>query len=74
MMGMLVTGTSSDILKLSTDDFTLYISGSSENKKFKATNNNKNIMVYIFLFIIRNPFNKFVLLYPKYRNLLIYIY
>ena len=36
MMGMLVTGTSSDILKLSTDDFTLYISGSSENKKFKA--------------------------------------
>ena len=29
MMGMLVTGTSSDILKLSTDDFTLYISGSS---------------------------------------------
>ena len=33
MMGMLVTGTSSDILKLSTDDFTLYISGSSENKK-----------------------------------------
>ena len=44
MMGMLVTGTSSDILKLSTDDFTLYISGNSENKKFKATNNNKNIM------------------------------
>ena len=39
MMGMLVTGTSSDILKLSTDDFTLYISGNSENKKFKATNN-----------------------------------
>ena len=36
-----LSGTSSDILKLSTDDFTLYISGSSENKKFKATNNNK---------------------------------
>ena len=47
MMGMLVTGTSSDILKLSTDDFTLYISGSSENKKFKATNNNKNIMAHL---------------------------
>ena len=43
MMGMLVTGTNKDILKISTDDFTLYISGSSENKKFKATNNNKNI-------------------------------
>ena len=47
MMGMLVTGTSSDILKLSTDDFTLYISGNSENKKFKATNNNKNIMAHL---------------------------
>lgn len=46
MMGMLVTGTS-DILKLSTDDFTLYISGSSENKKFKMPNNNKNIMAHL---------------------------
>ena len=43
MMGMLVTGTNKDILKISTNDFTLYISGSSENKKFKSTNNNKNI-------------------------------
>ena len=41
MMGMLVTGTNKDILKISTEDFILYISGSSENKKFKATNNNK---------------------------------
>lgn len=47
MMDMLVTGTSSDILKLSTDDFTLYISGNSENKKFKATNNNKNIAAHL---------------------------
>ena len=47
MMGMLVTGINKDILKLSTDDFTLYISGSSENKKFKATNNNKNINAHL---------------------------
>lgn len=47
MMGMLVTGTNKDILKISTDDFTLYISGSSENKKFKATNNNKNINAHL---------------------------
>ena len=42
-MAMLVTGTSKDILKVCTEEFTLYISGSSENKKFRATNNNKNI-------------------------------
>ena len=47
MMGMLVTGTNKDILKISTEDFTLYISGSSENKKFKATNNNKNINAHL---------------------------
>ena len=47
MMGMLVTGTNKDILKISTNDFTLYISGSSENKKFKATNNNKNINAHL---------------------------
>ena len=47
MMGMLVTGTNKDILKVSTDDFTLWISGSSENKKFKATNNNKNINAHL---------------------------
>jgi len=40
---MLVIGTSKDILKVCTEEFTLYISGSSENKKFRATNNNKNI-------------------------------
>ena len=47
MMGMLVTGTNKDILKISTEDFILYISGSSENKKFKATNNNKNINAHL---------------------------
>ena len=43
MMGTLVSGVSKDILKISTEDFTLYLSGNSENKKFRATNNNKQI-------------------------------
>ena len=43
MMGMLVSGVSKDILKISTEEFTLYLSGNSENKKFRATNNNKQI-------------------------------
>ena len=43
MMDTLVTGTSSDLLKIATKEFTLYFSGNSENKKFRATNNNKNI-------------------------------
>ena len=43
MMDMLVTGINNDILKICTDEFTLYISGNSENKKFKAINNNNNI-------------------------------
>lgn len=47
MMDMLVTGINKDILKISTYYFTLYISGSSENKKFKATNNNKNINAHL---------------------------
>ncbi len=43
MMDTLVTGISSDILKIVTEDFTLYFSGNGENRKFKASNNNKNI-------------------------------
>ena len=43
MMGTLVSGVSKDILKISTEEFTLYLSGNSENKKFRATNNNKQI-------------------------------
>ncbi|MGL6105129.1 DUF2357 domain-containing protein [Romboutsia sp.] len=43
MMDTLVSGVSKDILKISTDEFTLYLSGNSENKKFRATNNNKQI-------------------------------
>ncbi|WP_154665250.1 hypothetical protein [Romboutsia timonensis] len=32
---------------MSTDDIRLYISGNSENKKLKSTNNNKNIMAHL---------------------------
>ena len=46
-MAMLVTGTNKDILKICTDEFSIYISGNSENKKFRATNNNKNISGYM---------------------------
>ena len=47
MMDTVVTGTNKDILKISTNDFTLYLSGNSENKKFRATNNHKGISSYI---------------------------
>ena len=47
MMDTVVTGTNKDILKISTNDFTLYLSGNSENKKFRATNNHKDITSYI---------------------------
>lgn len=47
MMDTVVTGTNKDILKISTNDFTLYLSGNSENKKFRATNNHKDISSYI---------------------------
>ena len=43
MMDMQVTGTKKDILQISTADFSLYISGNTQNKKYNATNNNKNI-------------------------------
>ncbi|MDO7203448.1 hypothetical protein Q5M85_03600 [Paraclostridium bifermentans] len=42
MMDTLVTGINNDILKICTNEFSLYFRY-SENKKFKATNNNKNI-------------------------------
>ena len=47
MMATLVTGTNKDILKICTEEFSIYISGNSENKKFRATNNNKNISSYL---------------------------
>ena len=47
MMDMQVTGTKKDILNIFTVDFSLYISGNTQNKKYNATNNNKNISGYI---------------------------
>lgn len=43
MMDMQVTGIKNDILQISTSDFTVFIDGNSQNKKYNATNNNKNI-------------------------------
>lgn len=43
MMDMQVTGIKNDILQIVTSDFTLFIDGNSKNKKYNATNNNKNI-------------------------------
>ena len=47
MMDTLVIGISNDILRISTSEFTLYLSGNSENKKFRATNNNKNVKAFL---------------------------
>ena len=47
MMDMQVTGIKKDILQISTSDFSLYISGNTQNKKYNATNNNKNVSGYI---------------------------
>lgn len=46
-MDMLVTGISDDILNIYTNEFSIYISGNSENRKFRATNNNRNIKAHI---------------------------
>lgn len=43
MMDMQATGIKKDILQISTSDFTVFIDGNSQNKKYNATNNNKNI-------------------------------
>ncbi|WP_343337931.1 hypothetical protein TPELB_33170 [Terrisporobacter petrolearius] len=43
MMDMQVTGIKNDILQINTSDFTVFIDGNSQNKKYNATNNNKNI-------------------------------
>lgn len=40
---MQATGIKKDILQISTSDFTVFIDGNSQNKKYNATNNNKNI-------------------------------
>ena len=42
MMDMQVTGIKKDILQISTADFSLYISGNTQNKKYNSTNN-KNV-------------------------------
>lgn len=42
-MDMQATGIKKDILQISTSDFTVFINGNSQNKKYNATNNNKNI-------------------------------
>ena len=42
-MDMQATGIKKDILQISTSDFTVFIDGNSQNKKYNATNNNKNI-------------------------------
>ena len=47
MMDMQVTGIKKDILQISTSDFSLYISGNTQNKKYNATNNNKNVSGHI---------------------------
>ncbi|MCR1821181.1 restriction endonuclease-like protein [Terrisporobacter muris] len=43
MMDMQATGIKKDILQISTSDFTVFIDGNSQNKKYNAINNNKNI-------------------------------
>ena len=47
MMDMQVTGIKKDILNIYTADFSLYISGNTQNKKYNVTNNNKNISGHI---------------------------
>ena len=47
MMDMQVTGIKKDILQISTSDFSLYISGNTQNKKYNATNNNQNVSGHI---------------------------
>ena len=42
-MDMQATGIKNDILQISTRDFTVFIDGNSQNKKYNVTNNNKNI-------------------------------
>ena len=46
-MDMQVTGIKKDILNIYTADFSLYISGNTQNKKYNTTNNNKNISGHI---------------------------
>lgn len=53
-MVMLATGTKT-ILQIDTDDFSIYISGNTENKKFKAINSNLNISAH--LSVISNIYN-----------------
>ena len=43
MMDMQVIGIKKDILQISTEEFSLYISGNTQNKKYNVTNNNKNV-------------------------------
>ena len=47
MMDMQATGIKKDILQISTSDFTMFIDGNSQNKKYNTTNNNKNISAKI---------------------------
>lgn len=47
MMDMQVTGIKKDKLNIYTADFSLYISGNTQNKKYNVTNNNKNISGHI---------------------------
>ena len=42
-MDMQATGTKNDILQISTRDFTVFIDGNIQNKKYNVTNNNKNV-------------------------------
>ncbi|KXZ39989.1 hypothetical protein SAMN05661008_01952 [Alkalithermobacter thermoalcaliphilus JW-YL-7 = DSM 7308] len=45
-MGMLATGTKT-ILQIETEDFCIYVSGKTENEKFKAINSNLNMSSYV---------------------------
>lgn len=43
MMDTQAIGTKNDILQISTRDFTVFIDGNIQNKKYNVTNNNKNV-------------------------------